>query len=688
MPVASWFAALLTLLVALAQPALAAPARTENVETELHAALSAAAPGARVDLALRQNIREGWHTYWSNPGDSGEPTEVIWAAPAGVVVGPLQFPAPEAIPFDILVNYGYSGEILFPIALDVPASARPGETLTLRADVTWLVCSDICIPENATLSLVLPIAAASVEDAVWAPRIAAARAALPSPEPALQARISAGAPARISFAGPPVAGVRAAHFFPYRGDVIDHAAPTNLTIGPEGIGLDLKAGAAGALGQDALEGVLTVTRADGARAAYAVRAEPGPPLPGTGASGAALAAGALTLPLALALAFVGGLILNVMPCVFPVLSLKALHLAKIGAGDARRTGVFFTAGVVAAFLALAGALIALKAGGAAVGWGFQLQSPLMIAALSALFFLIALNLLGVFEIGGSLQNVGGGLAARGGDAGSFFTGALAVVAATPCTAPFMASATGFAVTQPWYVTLLVFAVLALGFAAPFALLAFAPALRRFLPKPGPWMTRARTLLAFPMFATVAWLAWVLTAQTGPNGLLALLALLTALAFAVTVARWGPRWGVAGAAIALVVVALAARPLIAPPTPTQTAAISEEAWSPARVAALRAEGKGVFVDFTAAWCVTCQVNKLTVFQRARVREAFAANDVVFLTADWTNPDSDIAAALAAYGRDGVPLYLFYAPGAAEARVLPQVLTEDFIINAITIEERTT
>jgi thiol:disulfide interchange protein DsbD len=676
------------LACALAPLATAEPVRTDNVEVELVSARASAAPGETFDIALRQRIRPGWHTYWINPGDSGEPTELRWTATGGASPGELRWPAPERIPFDILVNYGYSGEILFPITLTAPADARPGDVVPLRAHATWLVCSDICIPEEADLALNLAIAGQGQPDAVWARPIAAAVAALPQPAP-FQAAITGGeAGATLSVAGRALAGgaARNVHFFPYDRDAALNAAPENPRFGPSGIALALEPGPSRKLGSEPLVGVLTFEARNGGgwvRQAFELTAAPGPVLPGvadTAAGGLAqTGGGALTAPLALLFAFLGGLILNVMPCVFPALSLKALTLAQDPAG-ARQTGLYFLAGVMTTFLGLAGMLIALKAGGEAIGWGFQLQSPIVVASLATLFFLIGLNLAGVFEIGGALQNLGGGLAARAGHAGAFFTGALAVIAATPCTAPFMASATGFAATQGPVTTLAVFAALGLGFALPMAALAWVPALRALLPKPGAWMNRMKVVLAFPMFGAAVWLAWVLTAQTGPNGLLALLSVATALAFVIVVGAWGRTWRIATLAALLAVGWAAWRPL-STPAEAATVATEAEAWSPARVAALVDEGRGVFVDFTATWCVTCQLNKATTLRSRDVQAAFAREDVVLLEADWTNRDDTIARALAEHGRDGVPLYLYYAPGEASPRVLPQILSVRIVLDAI-------
>ena len=657
--------------------ARAEPLVTPHVQAEFFSSRAAVAPGESFTIVLRQRIVEGWHTYWRNPGDSGEPTEVTWRLPPGWQAGEIQWPAPEAIPFDILVNYGFSGEVLYPITLTAPRGLAPGSSVTLTADLYWLVCADVCIPEDGQMSLVVPIAAAGADNPEWAPRVAEAVAALPQPFTGA-AHISAGAPAQLSLVLPAASGE--AHFFPYSRDAIDHAAPQQPSAGSDGLSLLLKAGAANDLGRGPLEGVLTA-EVNGERRAYVVTAQPGDPLPNTSgarAAGPVSSGDAPSLLLAIAFAFIGGLILNIMPCVLPVLSVKALSFAGgVQAGTARRDGILYAAGVIATFLALAGLLIALRAGGEAIGWGFQFQSPLVTAGLALLFFAIGLNLLNVFTIGGSVQNTGAELTEKGGAFGAFFTGALAVVAATPCTAPFMAGAIGAVLTQSPLAILAVFLSLAIGFAAPLTLLHFAPGLQRVLPKPGLWMERVKQVLAFPMFGASVWLAWVLAQQSGAGGVAALLALSVALAFALWVGRWSKVWLVIGLVLLIGTAIAAWSPLQAQAAPREQSA---EAWSAERVAALQAEGRPVFVNFTAAWCVTCKLNEATTLQTDAVSRVLAANNVAYLEGDWTNRDAAIAAELAAHGRAGVPLYLFYAPG-QDAIVLPQVLTPDLLIRTI-------
>jgi thiol:disulfide interchange protein DsbD len=687
---------------AFAAPAMAQPVRTANVEAELHAARAAVAPGERFTVVLRQTIREGWHTYWRNPGDSGLPTELDWRAPPGWRMGEIQWPAPQALPFASLVNYGYSGEVLFPIEAAAPANAGVGESITLSADAHWLVCSDVCIPEDAVVTLTLPIAARGRDDPVWAPRIAAAIAALPRRAPGMDARVTAGAPGTLSVVLPNAGELRNPRFFPFSRDAMLAAAAQHPRIGPAGLSFSLTPGADGALGHGPLDGVVAYDiQQNGAwvRRGVEISAQPGDVLAGTSerpapisddyalaeleggggavtyASGASLDTASLLL--AIALAFLGGLILNLMPCVLPVLSMKALTFAGgVQAGKARRHGVLYFAGVSSTFLVLALALIALRGAGEAIGWGFQLQAPWVTSALALVFFVIGLNLLGVFHVGRAMQNAGAGLSASGGDAGAFFTGALAVIAATPCTAPFMAGAIGVAITQSALTTLLIFASLGLGFAAPLTALHFVPGLQSLIPKPGAWMERVRNVLAFPMFGAAIWLIWVFAEQTGAAGVLALLSIAAALAFALFVARWGRAWLIVGALALALTAAFAWRPLVGL---EQQAVLVSEPWSPARVEQVRGEGRGVFVNFTAAWCVTCKVNEATAFT-PRVSRAFEQRGVAYLVADWTNRDDAIAAALAEHGRAGVPLYLYYPPD-GEPRVLPQLLSERLILEAI-------
>ena len=688
-----------------AGPAAAKPVDSGHVLLELAPGQATATPGEVMQVALSQTIDKGWHTYWRNPGDSGEPTQIKWTLPAGWSAGNISWPTPQRLPVGPLMNYGYSGSVLLPVAITVPASARPGQTVRIDAEVQLLVCEQVCIPESAKLSLDMPVAAGQAEPhPTWGAPVARTLRALPRSAALDAAFARTGAGVKLAIAGAPLAGAAAAdaYFFPFDGTVIDHAKPQVIERGPSGLTLSLTPGYAFQAPKPprTLAGVLVV---DGR--SYEIEARPGPAPSGAAGLGPPVSragpggsSGGLGLTIALALAFAGGVVLNLMPCVFPVLSMKAASLAGHAhdARAARAQGLAFTAGVVATFLALAGLLIAAKAAGAAVGWGFQLQSPPVVAGLAVLMLLIALNLSGVFEIGQSLQRVGAGASSQG-LAGAALTGVLAVVIASPCTAPFMAAALGYALVQPPAVSLLVFAALALGFAAPFLALSLSPALLARLPRPGAWMDSLRKLLAFPMYAAAAWLAWVLAVQAGTTALALLMAgaVLAGLA-AWLFGRWqgghaeGRRSPLTAAAAALSVVLAAGLAIAGAGTTAPDAADSSETsvalasdtFSPERLAALRAEGRPVFVNFTAAWCVTCQVNERVALSRASVADAFERTGAAYLKADWTRRDAVIARTLAEHGRAGVPLYLVYGRNPAAApKVLPQLLTDGAVVAAL-------
>jgi len=679
----------------------AAPVDAGKLELEL-VAQGEAVPGSEVYVALRQKIDPEWHTFWRNPGDAGEATKLVWTLPAGWQAGDIVWPVPDKYTLGPLMNYVFSGDVILPTPIKVPASAVPGSTVNLKAEAVYQVCSDVCIPGQTALTLDIRVAGgAPAKDATWFEPIAKVVGEAPKPAGLTAASTVTDGKLRIGIVGEPLKGadLSKAYFYPFSSLLIDHAAAQAVERGPDGLTMILTP-AAPVPGRAAEIPAGVISLGD---RAFEVAAPAGAAIVSAGGQGLVAQAGSgPVLPLwqAVVFAFVGGLILNLMPCVFPVLSMKAASLA-LHAHEARKAriqGLAFTAGCVVTFLALAGALIAAKAAGSAVGWGFQLQSPPVIAALCLLMVLIALNLSGLFEIGVSAQGVGSGLADRDGLAGAFFTGALAVVVAAPCTAPFMAAALGYALAQPAVISLGVFAALGLGFALPFTALAFSPGLLRRLPRPGAWMSIFKAVLAFPMFGAAAWLAWVFTMQAGPTALAFLLgaALLTAFGawlFGLGQLSTRPVRRVV-LQIALPVALIASGLLLAPVAKTaaapaadeavaadEKAAVPYEAFTPDRLAALRAEGKPVFINFTAAWCVSCQANELTSLSSKSVADTFSRTGVVYLKGDWTNRDAVIAKVLAEHGVAGVPLYLVYPRGGGEPVKLPQLLTPGIVKSAL-------
>lgn len=690
-------------LAAGAAPTPAGPRRTERIEAELVPMSAWAAPGSTAVVAVRQKIQPGWHTYWRNPGDSGGPTTLDWTLPAGVSAGDIVWPLPERQRLQSLMNYGYSDEVFLPVPIEVPASARPGQTLRLTAEALFMVCSDqMCVPDELTLSLDLKVEdGAAPLDPRYGAAIQAAVQAAPRPA-GIEARIAlADDRLTLTAGGGPLAGAapKWAYFFPFEGGVIDHAARQTGEHGPQGLSLSIPVGrglkAKGLAGP--IGGVLATDLG-----AWEIVAEPGPALAGTagqGALGDGEAAGGTTGAASAGFvqpalfALLGGLILNLMPCVFPILAMKAAALSRSAhhPGEARRDGLAFLTGVLATFLVLAGALLALRAGGQAIGWGFQLQSPAVTAALALLMLAVALNLSGVFHIGAGLQGAGSGPLARlPGAAGAFFTGVLAVVVAAPCTAPFMALALGAALVMPWPMALAVFLMLGLGLALPYVLISLSPRLLARLPRPGPWMETLRNLLAFPMYGAALWLAWVYGRQTSDA-----LALLFAAGLMLALALWlfgrsqaapGKSRPAAVAAALSLIAALGLGVLAGRAAPASDEAgpatrLASQPWSDQAVRAALAEGRPVLVNFTADWCVTCKINEGAALSSRRTAQAMAEADALYLVGDWTRRDDAITAELQRHGRSGVPLYLVYAPGRAEPRVLPQLLTEGVVVDAL-------
>ena len=660
--------------------------RTENVTARLIAERTRVAPGESLDLALVLDIRPGWHTYWRNPGDSGEPPRLAWDLPAGVEVGPIRWPYPSLIRVGPLANYGYSDQAIHPIALSVPADWPVGQPLPLRLRADWLVCEEYCIPEGGDLDLTLEVVTPA--DAIQDPdpgssEIAQARTRLPKAPIAGATLIRTGAGIRLQI---PAAALPerpdSVWFFSDQWGLIDHAAPQPWRLDEGQLRLDLTPGPSPQAGAS---GLLVVESGGGTRG-YPVTAELAPA--GTGVAGEDLG-----LPLALLFALAGGLILNLMPCVFPILAMKALSLVGQGGADRRDRSLHalaYAGGVLTFFALIAALLLGLRAGGQAVGWGFQLQYPPFVGLMAYLFLVLGLSLAGAVTLGARIM----GLAAAGptaGVAGAFATGALAALVAAPCTAPFMGAALGYAATLDWPAALAVILCLGLGLALPFVVLSLVPTLARRLPRPGPWMDGLKQFLAFPMFATAAWLVWVLSVQVGPPAVAAVLAGMVLLALSLWAwerSRSSRRRGL-GLAVAWVGLGLALAlgltlETTAPPSDVWPAGRAlgpvAEPFSAERLDQALGEGRPVLVNMTAAWCITCLVNERVALERPAVAEAMARRGILYLKGDWTRRDPSITAYLARFGRNGVPLYVWYPrPGAPQ--VLPQILTEGSLLDAL-------
>lgn len=694
-----WLVALL--LSPLAALAEGSRIKTDQVEAELlvHAPDGVRA-GKAVWFGLLIKHRPHWHSYWKNPGDSGLPTRLSWELPDGLQVGDINWPVPQRLPIGPMVNYGYEGEVLLTSAVSVAESFNPGSRdVVLQAD--WLVCKEVCIPESGRFTIKL-----SAQPAVAHGRLFdAAKGALPIEH-------NPGAAGRFEPSGflavpirdlPPSWAQRSVQVFPEDAGVFDHAAVALQEWSGRDLMVQVPLSAQRSESPESIHLVLRSTDKSGLVEGLRVRVAVSGPWPAVTEGGAlqtaehapaALppASAGTSIWVALLLAFGGGLLLNLMPCVFPVLSLKVLGFAshQESRRQLRIGGLAYTAGVVLSFVALAGLLLLLRGSGSQLGWGFQLQSPEFVAALAVLFTVIGLNLLGLLQFGAVLPGNLAAVRAKNPALDSALTGVLAVAVASPCTAPFMGVALGVALTQPAPQALAVFASLGVGMAAPYLAATLWPGLGRLLPRPGVWMQHFKMLMAFPMFATVVWLVWVLGQQVGIDGVAALLGVLLALALLAWVwstRDFGPRSGplFRGATLLLcaatVVWALPAlREQSAAPT-SQVATGEWQPWSPEAVQQALERGQPVFVDFTAAWCVTCQFNKRGALASPEVIADFKAKGVVLLRADWTRRDPAISQELNRLGRSGVPVYLLMKPGAAAPQLLPEILSPAVLREAL-------
>jgi thiol:disulfide interchange protein DsbD len=663
------------------------PAPTDLIKADLVAETASIAPETTLWVDLRLAVKPGWHVYWQNPGDSGLPTAIDWKLPPGFSPGPIRWPVPEHFVQNGIGNYGYAGTVDLLVPISAPKELSIGQAIGLDAEASWLACADICIPGGAKLGLNLPVVAQpAAPDAAVAPLFAAARQHLPAPAP-FEIRFASDAhDFRILVPSNAVGELHnpSGMFFPTKESLIDAAADPRVERRGDGLAIVLPKASDGMAAPATLDGVLALRGADGAERAFEISANPIPGVP---------AEGGLVWWQALLLAFVGGIVLNAMPCVFPILSLKLLSVAQHAHGhrsDRTYHGLAYTAGVLASFAALGIALLALRSGGQAAGWGFQLQSPVFVAVLAYLLFAMGLSLSGVAGFGGAL-GVGGQLAARSGLAGTFFTGVLATIVATPCTAPFMGAALGFALIAPAAVAIGIFLALGLGLAAPYLIASLTHRWQRLLPKPGRWMEFVKQLLAFPLYGTVAWLLWVLIQEVGPSDALGALLGLVLVAFGVWVygqtrfaapLGWWLGTGLAAAGGAAAIFLAAS---LAGAVPAKSTALRDglqyEPFTPQRLAALETAGKPVFVNLTASWCVTCLINERVALDSDAVRQAFANRGIVPLKGDWTSQNPEITKFLQQFGRSGVPLYLLYSGRGGEPVMLPQILTAASVLDAI-------
>lgn len=682
--------------------AYANPVKTENVTASIIGEYASATPGESLWLALQLDIREGWHTYWRNPGDSGEATKIKWTLPEGVRAGEILWPYPERQYVGPVANYGYHGTALHLIELKVDSSLPLNQTYQLQADATWLVCEEECIPEKARLIFDLQTALVPVKNAQYESQFEQLRNTIPQ-----RLNVKSGyqytqnsSHIRFEFA-PHRALVNAPsiEYFPYKWGVIQAPAQQEIKQDKTFVLLNTQKGDLNF--KETISGVLVLTSADGQHSAYEIESQPGALF-----LDAAPTTETLPLSSALLFAFIGGMILNLMPCVFPVLFMKALNLmshSNLSTASTRLHGLAYTIGVLASFMVLALILLSIKAAGQQVGWGFQLQSPMFVSLIAVVMFVLGLSLSGYLKVGTSLMGVGQNLANLGGYSSSFFTGILAVIVATPCTAPFMGPALGFAFTQTSLVAIGVLLMLGLGLALPYLLLSVIPSVARFLPKPGAWMERFQQFLAFPMYVSSAWLVWVASQQIGSNALFLLLLTFILVAFSIwlwqntreTNAPWRlianlgtlASLFVAGSIIVGTNYSEASTNSVSNTRGSSSAnAVSYRAFDENELTRLRQQGRPAFVNMTAAWCITCLANERVALSSPEIKTFFKDNDISYFKGDWTNQDEHISKYLAQFGRNSVPLYVYYPRNSGTPKVLPQILTVSSLIEYISDHDK--
>jgi len=661
--------------------------KTPHLTASLISEHKGVVPGQPFWIALHFDIIPDWHTYWQNAGDSGNPPTIDWGLPEGFSASEIHWPYPQRLPVGPLMNYGYSHQAMLLVKVIPADTLPPGQAIELHANAEWLVCKVQCIPEEGKFSLSLPVIAASQQTpSNWADAFSDARQRLPQPLP-WPATVDVNASlltVNIDITNVDASQVHEVYFYPARYGIVEHAAKQPHVVNNNTLTITLTRGDLRGQSLKQLDGVLLIGEraADGIlKRAFTVDISVAPMQTSS------------HLGYILLFALIGGLLLNIMPCVFPILSLKALQIVQSAAltpAVVRSNGVAFTLGVLLSFALIAALLLLLRASGEAIGWGFQLQSPAFVLILSWLLFAMGLMFSGLWSFGESFMGLGQQLTTRRGNAGAFFTGVLAVIVATPCTAPFMGTALGYALSQSNWTALLIFTVLGFGMALPWLMISFCPGLSNWLPKPGPWMELTKQLLAFPLYATVAWLLWVLSQQVDQTSLLVAFMSLVLLSFllwcwqklrSTTSLRY--KIGLVLLLLLLLILVLTATLLQqqAPATSNQQTQDDWQAYDPVRLSELRRNGQPVLLNFTAAWCITCLVNEKVSISRPMVQTQLREKGVVYMKADWTNKDPRISEMLNQYGRSGVPLYLLFPGNGKDAVVLPNILTEGILTDVL-------
>ena len=672
----------LTLFFAASMANAQVPGATRNVVASIEAESATPAPGNTVTVAIIMDPKSGWHDYWLNPGDAGTPLELEWKLPPGVTAGPIQAPVPETLIVSGFMNHIYKTRHAFLVDLKIAPTVSAGQELDVQVDARWSACSDtVCVPEGDSFSVPLTVGNGEITERT---RFDKWRAALPVPLDQLARYAINDRQISIAIPYPRSAGVEKVWFFPRTENLFRYAAPQSARRTGDWL---IISGEVNRAFDGRIDGLLRFGNAQGLE----IQAMPGA-VPAGGdvvtvlaeASSPDYVQSTINFGWILGFSVLGGLLLNLMPCVFPILGLKALSLAKLGGdeSEARRDAFAYSAGVILSCLALGGLLLALRAVGEEIGWAFQLQEPVVVLLLLLLMVAVTANLAGLFEIGSI--GAGSALTRKGGISGSFWTGVLAAVVATPCTGPFMAAALGAALLLPVAQASLLFAGLGFGLALPFLLLAYVPAARRMLPKPGPWLGTFRKAMAVPMGLTALALLWLLWRLMGFSGLL--IGGTTSLIILLRLFEWG-RNRKSGLSSKLVVAAIIGIALASTLILSNRAdkiqsegSLPGENFSENRLAEHRARGTPVFLYFTADWCVTCKVNEAAAIDRDETQAAFKNAGVVTLKGDFTRRDPAIARFLAKHGRSGVPLYLYYPKG-GEPVVLPQILTVDTLTELV-------